>query len=97
MTAIAILLGIGLYVERSYEGDEIAQESVPILGLMLGCAAWLMERRLRRPSIGLALHKEINSEACQETEENASCAKLSGVEGRGSLDKRERRVKTSRL
>jgi hypothetical protein len=48
MIAAIVVLGIGLYVERSYEGDEIAQVTVAVLALILAGAAWFMEHRLLR-------------------------------------------------
>jgi hypothetical protein len=50
LIAATVALGAALYLERSYEGDEIAQETVPVLALILGGAAWLAERRLLRSS-----------------------------------------------
>jgi hypothetical protein len=50
LAAAFALLGISVYVLRVYRGDELAQESVPVLALILGSAAWLTERRLLRVS-----------------------------------------------
>jgi hypothetical protein len=47
MIFITVALSIGLYIERSYEGDDVTQETVPVLALIFGSAAWLMERQLR--------------------------------------------------
>ena len=46
--AVTLIVALGIYVEHSYEGDTIARESVVVLAMMLGGAAWLTERRLLR-------------------------------------------------
>jgi hypothetical protein len=47
-----VLLGIGFYLEREYEGDEVAQESVVVLAGILAAASWLTERRLLSKQAG---------------------------------------------
>jgi hypothetical protein len=50
MVAVAIVLGIGLFVERSFVGDAVTQDTVPVLAFILSSASWLTERRLLRAS-----------------------------------------------